>query len=157
MKGSVVALSFVLLFASIAAAQDCAEDVTFDVSDGTISIYHREALYNCCAWIDIEVNPDGYEIDVYEWEKFEEGPCYCLCCFDIMVTIGGLAPGEYTVRIWKAFDNFDGTWRIELLGEWIVAVDGTSAPFIATDYIPCVETSAPEDVSTWGTIKALYR
>ncbi len=147
-----------VLPASIASAQSCDEEVVFRALEGTIDIYHHEALFNCCAWIDVEVT-QSYEIDVIEWEQFENGPCYCLCCFDVMATIGGLEPGEYLVRVWKALNNFDGTWTFELAAEETVVVDGLSPAYVQTGYIPCVESAILEDPAetTWGTIKGFYR
>lgn len=141
---------------STAAAQECAEEVTFQVYDGTIALYHREARFNCCAWIDVEVTREGYDIDVVQREEFEYGPCYCLCCFDVGVTISGLDPGDYTVDVWKGYWVGGDVWTYELVGTWIITVEGSSEPGIESFYIPCVETGADEFPSSWGTIKALY-
>jgi hypothetical protein len=142
---------------STAAAQECAEEVTFQVGSGTIALYHHEARFNCCAWIDMEVTRGDFEIEIIERERFEEGPCYCLCCFDTGMTIGGLEPGDYTVEVWKAFWVGGDVWTYELVGTWVIEVDGASDPFMDSFYIPCVETGADEFHSSWGTIKGLYR
>lgn len=140
-----------------AAAQECAEEVVFEVYDGTIALYHRETRFNCCAWIDVEITQDGYDIAIVQRERFEISPCYCLCCFDVAATIGGLDPGDYTVELWKGYFVNDDVWTYELVGTWVLEVAGDSDPFIESYYIPCVETGADELISSWGTIKELYR
>jgi len=159
MRGGVAVLAVAILcaFASPTSAQWCEEEVFLTVGDGSIEIYHSQAEYNCCGWTDIEVVRDGFTIEVFEWEQFEYGPCYCLCCFDIQVFIGGLDPGDYTLTVWKTYNNFDGTWTYESAGTWIVPVDGVSEPVVLTNYIPCADTGALDEPLSWGTIKALYR
>jgi hypothetical protein len=125
------------------------EDVIIVTHDGTIELYHVQAEYNCCAWVDFDVIVEGSAIDIYEWECFEGDPCTCMCCFELKVAIGGLDPGIYTVTLWKHGVFF---------GVWYVAVDGTSPESLETQYFPCVETGAsPFWADSWGTIKALYR
>lgn len=153
MKMRTFAIALVALLMLLPAAssfgQWCDEQVRFVTYDGTIEMHHSQAEYNCCAWIEFEVVQEEFEIDVFEWERFETGPCYCLCCFDLKVVIGGLEPGIYVVTLWK-----DGLFY----GSWEVPVEGFSAPFVETQYIPCVETGAPEiGMGSWGMIKALYR
>jgi hypothetical protein len=153
-----LAVAAVLLLASLACAQmDCSEEVTIDVGPGAISFYHSEAEFNCCAWIDVEVVQEGFAIDIYERERFEEGPCFCLCCFDAHATISGLAPGEYTLSIWKAFEGPEGYWTLVEVGEWLVTVEGVAEAYLLAGYVPCIESGAADDTTTWGTIKALYR
>jgi hypothetical protein len=125
------------------------EGVLIETSDGTIVVNHIQAEYNCCAWIEFEVQQYPHMIDIYEWERFQTEPCPCMCCFDLSVTVGGLAPGVYLVNIHK-----DGTF----FGSWQVTVSGTSPARVETSYLPCVETGIPESriVSSWGVIKALY-
>lgn len=148
--GALVALA--LLAAATAAAQECDELVFVEPGPGSVSVSHIEALYNCCAWIEFEIVQESFTIEIHEWERFEDGPCYCLCCFDLFATVGGLAPGEYDVSVWK--HRFDAP--AELLGVWPVTVDGSSAPLVDTTYIPCAGTDV-EASGTWGVIKALYR
>jgi hypothetical protein len=147
----------VLLAAPLSPAQECSEDVSFETPPGAILMRHQEALFNCCAHIEVEVVLDGFELGIFEWEMFETTPCYCLCCFEVESSIAGLAPGDYSVSVWKVHDNFDGTWTHELVGTWPVAVTGYSAPSVASSFVPCVETAIAGEPDSWGTIKALYR
>lgn len=157
MKTAITAIAAALLFLSAQApAQECSEEVVLEVQDGTIVMHHLEARFNCCACVWTEVMQDGFEVDFLEREDFGCGACYCQCCFGIDASLGGLAEGTYTVRVWKLYDNGDGTWTEELAGEWTIEVTGDSAPSFWSDYVPCVNTAAPEGTTTWGVIKALY-
>lgn len=157
---SALAAGVLLLCAVSSSAQICDEHISLVVSEGSIAIAHNDAEFNCCAWIDISLLEDESTIEFTEREMFESFPCSCTCCLDFNLAVGGLEPGDYTVRVWKGHDNFDGTWTMVLAGEWVVAVQGFSLPFERTTYLPCGETLVPDDgdaPSRWGTIKALYR
>jgi len=146
------ALAIALLAAGSVQAQ-CDEQVLFDTLPGTIVCSHMQTEFNCCASLDISVGVDEFDILILEEEWYEINPCYCLCCFDAEITMGGLAPGLYSVSIWKI--RFDGSYHV---GSWDVEVAGEAAPLIETVYTPCVETTVdPELHASWGTIKALYR
>lgn len=147
-------LAFGLLPVTDAAAAICDEQVTIAAGPGSIEVYHSQAEYNCCAWIDTDVQTVGYGIDIFEREQLE-APCDCMCCFDIIVELAGLAAGEYTLRIYKNSECTGG--EDVLYGTWTVVVEGSSEPLVRATYIPCVETGAPADIGTWSTIKALYR
>ena len=96
-----VVVAVLALVAATAGAQECDEEVLFDVYDGTIEIIHNQSRYNCCCWIEFDVVQEDFAIDVVEWEELDAGGCDCLCCFDMRVVVAGLDPGDYTVTIWK--------------------------------------------------------
>ena len=152
-----IVAAVVILAALPTWAQECSEEVVLETFDGTIAMHHHEAQFNCCAYLEIEVVQDAFDIGIFEWEMFEDGPCYCLCCFAADATIRGLPPGDYTVSVWKVHDNFDGTWTHELAGTWVVPVSGYSAPSIETSYEACIDTAIAEELGSWGVIKALFR
>ncbi len=147
----------VLVLASAASAQFCEEAVEVSSGPGTIYVAHTDAEFNCCSWIDVEVDHGGLSVLVTEYEKFVDGPCFCLCCFEVSATVSGLEPGEYQVEVIKAYDNFDGSWTYESIGVWPVTVGGESEPAVFTNYVPCANLGLPQDLTSWGTIKALYR
>jgi len=156
MKTLVLVLS-VLAVAGAVQAQECTEEVYFTTSDGSITMHHVEARFNCCASLDIESSQDGYNISFFEWEQFPDGPCFCLCCFGIEATVAGLPAGEYTVTVWKLFNNGNGTWTHVQVGAWSVEVRGQSQPGFSATYVPCTSTAVPDGPGSWGTIKALFR
>jgi len=152
-----IVAAIVILATPPAWAQECSEEVVLETFDGMIAMHHHEAQFNCCAYLEIEIVQDGFDIGIFEWEMFEDGPCYCLCCFAAEATIGGLPPGDYTVSVWKVYNNFDGTWIHELVGTWIVPVNGHSTASVETSYVPCIDTAISEELDSWGVIKALFR
>ena len=131
----------------------CDDQIVFEQPPGTIQMHHYEAEYNCCAWIEFEIIQDGYAIVIHERERFEDGPCYCLCCFELAVRIAGLMPGVYEVGVWK----HGGHCGDVFMGSWSVPVEGSAPPGVETVCIPCGETGAAENHESWGMIKALYR
>jgi hypothetical protein len=82
------------------AYEPCPEDDTFAfvVEDDRLHVTHGNATYNCCPE-DIAVT-----LVVGEWllllteEEILETPCDCMCCYEVTSTVGGLAPGAYTVE-----------------------------------------------------------
>ncbi|MCD4689826.1 hypothetical protein K8S17_00025 [bacterium] len=148
-----VVLAIALLTAGSVQAQMCYEQLVFETDPGTIICRHTQTEFNCCAWIDFAVDVDGFSISIVEAEAYESGPCYCNCCFDNEIVIGGLEPGLYSVTIWKV--RLNGT---EFVGVWEVQVAGQSDPFVETTYEPCVQTTVDDDfIWSWGTLKGLYR
>jgi hypothetical protein len=158
MNTAIIAVAAALLLLAVPAwAQECSEEVVLETMDGTIVLHHYEALYNCCACVDVEVAQDGFEVDFLEREDFGCGVCWCECCFSIDARVSGLVSGNYTVRVWKLYDNGDGTWTEELVGTWTVEVTGHSEPSLWSTYIPCASSADPEGPLAWSVIKALYR
>ncbi len=150
---TIAVLATALLAVGSAQAQICDEQVIFDTDPGTIICHHTQTEFNCCAWIDFAVDVEGFSISIVEAEAYEDGPCYCNCCFDNEIVIGGLEPGLYAVSIWKI--RLEGTGFV---GTWEVEVDGQCAPFVETVYEPCVQTTVGDDSTwSWGTMKSLYR
>jgi len=68
---------------------------------GTLTLTHINSAYNCCPeemFADVVIQGDT--ILITESETYGEmGFCYCLCLFDIYITVTGLMPGEYTIII----------------------------------------------------------
>jgi hypothetical protein len=152
-----LALIAVLTLTTLASAQFCEEAVEVTAGPGTIYVDHSNAEFNCCSWTDVDVAHEGYSIVVTEYERFEEGPCFCFCCFEVSASVSGLDPGDYEVEVVKAYDNFDGSWTYEPLGVWFVTVGGESLPAVFTSYVPCANVGAASGPASWGVIKALYR
>ncbi len=68
---------------------------------GTLTLTHINAGFNCCPEeILADIDIQGDTIHISEDETFGEyGGCYCLCLYDVYMTITGLMPGEYTIII----------------------------------------------------------
>jgi hypothetical protein len=165
MKRSVIIQSLALIlpifFAFPAHGQWCDPDVvTAGVDGSTITVFHDNAEWNCCAWIQFALVENGEMLDLYETEMGNF--CWCTCCFDLIATIEDVAPGTYLVR---TIDAEGG----QVLGQVWVTVEGpgaTKAALGGSQQSPCGgwPTAVPDDpghglegIASWGLIKALYR
>jgi len=121
-----------LLFASALHAQEPCEDTVYAyVHADTVYLHHDGAYYNCCALIVFQMEINDSVIDIREWETFPQGPCYCYCCFNLMVPIIGLQSGTYLIRVWDS----TGT---TLYGETWVTVNSRLSPSLGEPYqSPC--------------------
>lgn len=85
----------------------CVVDDSFVIfpSPGSLHILHFNVTYNCClTGIAITVDVQEDLIAIQETEVVEI-PCFCLCCYDVGVTIVNLQPGAYNVRYcWRDSD-----------------------------------------------------
>ena len=82
------------------------DSVIITVSGNDIIVLHKDAFYNCCFEISVEVVQDG---DVFNLHEHESGdPCYCMCYFDITTTIYDVEPGTYTINVYNAEGEYVG-------------------------------------------------
>ena len=83
------------------------EDIEFIVDGNDLTYYHySEMIYNCCATMIIQLEMEESTIRFIELEHFgEEGPCYCICDYELTATVYSLPSGEYTVEVWGYFDD----------------------------------------------------
>jgi hypothetical protein len=104
-----------------------------ELRNDTLRVHHTGAFYNCCAVIEFNCEHEDSIIDLIEREIFPEGPCYCLCCFDLSVDVLGLHPGHYVIRVW------DET-QTTLYGETELTIPGraTSVAVVEVNQSGCV-------------------
>lgn len=102
MRTVLLTLLFVSLLVGIAySTEPCTDSVYANVVLDTVNVFHDGAFYNCCGVIEFDFQIGDTTIDVVETETFPEGPCYCDCCFDLRVSIGGVPPGAYWIHVWN--------------------------------------------------------
>lgn len=101
--------------------EPCDDSVFAELCGDTLRIHHAGAFYNCCAVIEFSHQQENSTIDLTERETFPEGPCYCLCCFDLSIDLIALPPGEYLVRVWDEYHSV-------LYGEVEVVIPGAPVP-----------------------------
>lgn len=66
------------------------------VEDGTITIHHDAAFYNCCPdSITYDWTQDGARFTVVETEVMPQ--CLCFCCFDLTTARRNVPPGSYEI------------------------------------------------------------
>ncbi|MHC5046916.1 MAG: hypothetical protein ACYTGY_10185 [Planctomycetota bacterium] len=73
----------------------CENDDGFElvVEGDRLTITHRDATYNCCPEdIEVALEVDEWLLVLTETEVLVE-PCFCVCCYEVDSTVGGLAPG----------------------------------------------------------------
>lgn len=95
------ALVFCALAASAYSSEPCTDTIYASVFEDTVHIFHDGSFYNCCAVIAFDFEIGDTTIDIVETETFPQGPCHCMCCFDLSVSIGGVPPGIYWVCVWN--------------------------------------------------------
>jgi hypothetical protein len=154
---------FSLLIISSAAghvwAQEvCTDSIFVEVDGNLVRVLHTGALYNCCPEFEYTVSQVGTVIEVIENETFQG--CYCVCCIDLSVDIGGVTPGEYVLEFhW--FDYEANMWIMRAL-ELVVPDQslGYSDPHIVdhthSDCYDWTPVPGEEGPSSWGMIKVLY-
>ena len=162
-------VSVVIARPSFAGWPPCADTVRAVVVGNAIHVYHDQAEWNCCAAIKFDLDAHADTFDLYESEIFAGGPCLCNCCFDLLTTITGAAPGDYLIRVLAAESG-------GLFGEvWVqvpeVVPGGDAARSESSGVRACVAglggslqspcggwtTDVAEPRTTWGHIKAVFR
>jgi hypothetical protein len=101
--------------------EPCEDSIYAELRGDTLRVYHTGAFYNCCVIIEFDEEEDNSIIDLTERETYPEGPCYCMCCFDLWADLVALSPGEYLVRVWDEYHSV-------LFGEVQVTIPGSQAP-----------------------------
>ena len=95
MKKTIILFFTYILFANFLAAQT--NNIYVEVNDNNATIWQTNAERNCCALYRMDV---GMEDNNILWYQIDTGDaCYCICHFDLSVTIGLLDPGEYNVDV----------------------------------------------------------
>jgi len=152
-----------------AGSPPCADTVRAVVVSNSIHVYHDQAEWNCCATIKFDLDAHADTLDLYESETYSVGPCHCLCCFDLVTTITGAAPGEYLVRVLEAESG-------ELFGAvWVqvpeVTPGGDAASSVSSGVSACTAglggslqspcggwtADVTQPTTTWGRVKAVFR
>lgn len=151
-----------------AQGSECEDEFITEVDDNSLIVYHNGALYNCCPDpFEYSVAQDDSLIVVTETEVLSN-PCFCICCFDLSVTIEDLAPGVYYL-VFTWFDYETDTWQEVVLDVVIPNLGQPPLPIVVDTYLSeCYQepSAIPDDEHTgnrpppklhsWGLIKALY-
>lgn len=144
---------------------ECDDEVYAVVEGSTVTVHHVGALYNCCPDpFEYTVSQDDVVIEVVETEVLNN-PCFCICCFDLLVQIEDLAPGGYSL-IFHWFDYEAGEWLNVALDVVVPDQGQMGDPYVASTYLSdcyTAPTGVPGEPITpspmtesWGQIKALY-
>ncbi|MBD3286380.1 hypothetical protein GF359_07485 [candidate division WOR-3 bacterium] len=101
MKRSNIVLGVTALLATAIPAFALSGKVWSEVEGNTGIVHHDDVYFNCCADMAFEIVQEGKVIDIYE-RDLGTHPCYCMCYYDFIHKIDGLAPGTYTANVWEA-------------------------------------------------------
>jgi hypothetical protein len=83
--------------------RDCLE-YSYLGENRILRVKHINAVFNCCAIISADIGILGDTILIKENESYgPDGPCYCLCYYDVLYEIRNLPVGEYVIRIIEAY------------------------------------------------------
>lgn len=104
MRKIVIFIFSLFLFANFLLAQN---DSIYVVVDGpNATIWQTNTQRNCGAIYQMDIVSDAYNIS---WYQIDTGAtAYCICNFDLSVTIGPLEGGEYFVDVFSTDVAFPG-------------------------------------------------
>ncbi|MCK5076737.1 MAG: T9SS type A sorting domain-containing protein, partial [Calditrichia bacterium] len=98
-------LFFIIITANLLFAQN--DNIFVEVHEDTATIFHNNTERNCGSLFVMDVEFDEYQITVTEVDTGDYA--YCMCYFDLSVTIANLTPGTYNVDIFGT-DSLYGTY-----------------------------------------------
>jgi hypothetical protein len=65
-----------------------------------LRVKHSDAAFNCCpSAISADITVEGGTIRIKEKETLPEGPCRCLCLYDVDYEIHELSSGPYRIEV----------------------------------------------------------
>ncbi len=76
--------------------QDC---IDWSFENGTLSLNHINAGFNCCPVILADITVEGNLIVITEIDSLDGGGCDCNCLFDVQYEISGLQAGVYQLVV----------------------------------------------------------
>ena len=161
MRTLILLVSLCVLISFAAEAQYwCwdADEIIADVEGDQVTIHHLADFINCCP------DPITYDIAVGDAtimvEEQSTAGCYCLCCFNLSVTLEDVPAGPWNI-LYRWFDIETDDWVERVLQIEVPDVGQGYQPAVALQEADgCLESAAapePETKSTWGTIKSVYR
>ncbi len=127
------------------------ESIYTEVFGDTVIIHHNQVQRNCGALyrIDYELE-DDFLLNIFEVDTGL--PAYCLCIFDLSVTLNDLPAGTYTANIYDVEDGgagdttFCGTTEFNILNGGFISKklsDFQSACYSVSD----ISDASPEIIS----------
>jgi len=95
MKYTIILLAALLIF-KFSQAQN--RDIYADVQGNMVTLWQTAAERNCGALYQMNVELENYQMT---WLQQDTGAAaFCICYFDLSVTLGPLSPGTYDVLVY---------------------------------------------------------
>ena len=88
------------------------EEVILSSHGDTILVTHKDAFYNCCSEIKVNVTETPNGFDLLEFDVGDT--CRCMCYFDVTTEISGLTPGTYLIRYFDIDGNLVGSEVVDI-------------------------------------------
>jgi len=101
--------------------QDCIE-YAYD-GNGTLSIKHINAGFNCCPVIAADIRFEGSAIVIEELDSLLNGGCDCICLFDVDYEITNLPPGQYRIVVIEPY-RWEGDPELDFVIDLSSAASG---------------------------------
>jgi len=90
---------------TIGSAFDCIK-YEYDPSGKELTIKHINAAFNCCITdVKVEIDVAGKLITITETEKMANGPCKCMCLYDLDYSLKPLESDVYTFKVIEPYLN----------------------------------------------------
>ena len=98
----------IVLLSTLLFAQP-ADSLWVEIDEDTmITIHHDHTYRNCGSLFDMQVEIVGDQITITEVDIGQ--PAFCECYFDLSVTFGPLAPGQYTADVFGTDTQYGDYW-----------------------------------------------
>ncbi len=151
-------LRYVLCLAMLLALPSSAEEFILEISGHDVRVLNNGAEFNCGSVIECDLDLECGTVTLVELEVLLE-PQYCVCPFDLIFDFT-LAPGEYTLQLWRL-----QWWQTEAELVWVTEFEIVDPGFLTEVRVQqsgCGgwgPTSVPEGVSentSWTMIRSIY-
>lgn len=133
------------------------ETVIFSSHGDTVLVIHKDAFYNCCSKIKVNVieTPNGF--DLLEYDVGDT--CRCMCYFDITTIISGLSPGTYLIRVFDIDSNLVDSGVVDIPPKYTGSESSQSKcksglPKINTQAIP--PDTLEDSVLVWTHVDTIW-
>mgnify|MGYP002638502685 FL=1 len=146
---------FITLFSLFPASTGFAQGSLYtSISNDTLTIHHTGTERNCAALFTWDVSIVDHLITVTEIDTGDQA--WCMCHFDLQVSLTGLDPGSYQIDVWSNDIGSDPVFHGSLDLDWgNISVTGhqESDCLSARDDTSFVELSVNGDTLTlfWNT------
>lgn len=118
MYKNLLILIFIVLV-SVGFAQDT---LYSSISGDTLTIHHESTHRNCAALFTWDVNIVDNLITITEVDT--GGQAWCMCYFDLEVSLTGLDPGSYQIDVWSNDIGLDPAYHGSIYLDWGTGLTG---------------------------------
>jgi hypothetical protein len=96
------------------AAPDGLGTLVAKAEGNTLIIIHQDAIYNCASKVRMDATVDGNKVTINEVITNPDEYVYCICPYDISISIDKLADGKYTIELFNANNQLVGNSEVQI-------------------------------------------